>query len=228
MSRDLRRYQVFLLDADGTLLDFDQCQRVALDHMLFDFGYQMTEDLLTSFHRINRGLWRELAAGKIKKQELLPGRFRVFAQEAGLHLAPELANRSFLTHLSYQVFAFPGVEDVLRQLSERSRIVIATNGVDFVQKRRFALSGLMPYIHRIVVSEAVGANKPEAAFFEAALKLAGSPDPATVLMVGDSLESDIKGANDFGLDSCLYDPKAIHPRGDAKYTIRKLEELLDF
>ncbi|NLB08779.1 MAG: hypothetical protein GX832_03790 [Clostridiales bacterium] len=67
MSRDLRRYQVFLLDADGTLLDFDQCQRVALDHMLFDFGYQMTEDLLTSFHRINRGLWRELAAGKIKK-----------------------------------------------------------------------------------------------------------------------------------------------------------------
>ncbi|NLK02482.1 MAG: noncanonical pyrimidine nucleotidase, YjjG family [Clostridiaceae bacterium] len=228
MSKNSQRYQVFLLDADGTLLDFDQCQRVALDHMLFDFGYPMTEALLASFHRINQGLWRDLAGGKIKKQELLPKRFQIFAQEAGLNLSPELANRSFLTHLSYQVFAFPGVEDVLRQLSERSRIVIATNGVDFVQKRRFALSGLMPHIHQIVVSEAVGANKPEAAFFEAVLKLAGNPDPSTVLMVGDSPESDIKGANDFGLDSCLYDPQAIYPQADAKYTIRKLEELLEF
>ncbi|MGI6090710.1 MAG: YjjG family noncanonical pyrimidine nucleotidase [Saccharofermentanales bacterium] len=228
MSKNSQRYQVFLLDADGTLLNFYQSQKVALDHMLFDFGYQMTEELLASYHRINREFWRDLAAGKIKKQELLPKRFQIFAQETGLDLDPELANRSFLTHLSYQAFVFPGVEDVLRQLFKRSRIIIATNGVDFVQKRRFALSGLMPYTHQIVVSEAVGANKPEAAFFEAALKLAGNPDPATVLMVGDSPDSDIKGANDFGLDSCLYDPKDIHPQTDAKYTIRKIEELLEF
>ena len=76
MSKNSQRYQVFLLDADGTLLDFDQCQRVALDHMLFDFGYPMTEALLASFHRINRGLWRDLAGGRSKNKNCCQSVFR--------------------------------------------------------------------------------------------------------------------------------------------------------
>ncbi|HHV42823.1 MAG TPA: noncanonical pyrimidine nucleotidase, YjjG family [Clostridiaceae bacterium] len=219
-------YAVYLLDADDTLLNFTLGEKHALKNMLYDFDYEMSEELYNTFHRINRGLWKKLADGKIKKSKLLPERFRLFAAEAGLSLIPELANRSFLTHLSYQAIVLPGVESVLEQLSRHSKIIIATNGVSFVQKRRFVLSGLMPYINEILVSEAIGVGKPDPLFFEVALRLAGNPEKKDVLMVGDSVESDIRGANNYGLDSCLYDPQGLNPDSEATFTISKIEELL--
>ncbi len=220
-------YEIYLLDADGTLLDFDQAEKISFASMLADMGLPFNDELFASYHLINRGLWQDMAGGKISKDELLLKRFEILTKQTGLYLKPDLANLSFLTHLSYQALVYPGIEETLKKLSTRGKIAIATNGVDFVQKRRFALSGLMPYIADIFVSEAIGAAKPEPLFFEAALSMLGNPDPDTVLMVGDSPESDIRGAVAFGLASCLYDPKNIHPLSEAQYTIRDLSELLE-
>ncbi len=221
------KYNVFLLDADGTLLDFDEAQRIAFHNLLHDNGFEPTDELFAVFAKINKGIWKDMADGEITKKELLPHRFKLFSEETDIRLDPVLANCSFLTHLSYQGIILPGADELLASLSKRGKIAIATNGVEFVQKRRLALSGLMPYIDQVVVSDAVGAGKPEPLFFEAALHLVGNPDPETVLMVGDAPEADIRGASNCGLDSCLYDPDGIHTNSEATYTIRNLAEVLD-
>ncbi|HHU08173.1 MAG TPA: noncanonical pyrimidine nucleotidase, YjjG family [Clostridiaceae bacterium] len=221
------KYKVFLVDADGTLLDFSEAQKIAFHNLMYDNKQPASEELYTIFSKINRELWKDMAEGKITKTELLPYRFQLFANVTGIKLNPRLANCSFLTHLSYQGIVLPGAKELLAGLSKRGKIAIATNGVEFVQKRRFALSGLMTYIDQIIVSDAVGAGKPDPLFFEAALHLTGNPDPESVLMVGDAPEADIRGASNCGLDSCLYDPMGIHITSEATYTIRNLAEILD-
>ena len=221
------KYNVFLLDADGTLLDFNKAQKIAFHNLLYDIGHETSDELFTIFSKINRELWKDMAEGKITKPELLSCRFQLFSDVTDVKLDSKLANCSFLTHLSYQGIALPGAKELLVDLSKRGKIAIATNGVEFVQKRRFALSGLMPYIDQIVVSDAIGAGKPDPLFFEAALSLVGNPDPRSVLMVGDAPEADIRGANNCGLDSCLYDPDGVHTASEATYTIRNLAEILN-
>ena len=85
-------------------------------------------------------------------------------------------------------------------------VYLVTNGLSDVQRSRLARSPLKPFIRDIVVSQDVGAAKPDPRMFLAALERAGNPDPRDVLMLGDSLSSDICGANSAGIDSCYLNP----------------------
>nr|MDJ0498493.1 HAD-IA family hydrolase [Acidimicrobiia bacterium] len=96
-----------------------------------------------------------------------------------------------------------------------------------VVRARIARLGLEPLFDAIVISGEVGVSKPDAAIFELALVALGQPEKPTALMVGDSLSSDITGANNFGIAACWYNPaRKTRPNGvNIDHEIASLDEL---
>lgn len=225
MTHPIPPYALYLLDADGTLLDFEAGEAAALCVTFQHFNLPI--EAMDSYRRINSGLWRQLAEGTIHREALFSQRFGLFAREQGISLDSVRVNRFFLEQLSRQAQHMPGAEETLKALSSRAKVAVVTNGVSFAQRERFRRSGLMPYIQHLIISEEVGAEKPSLVIFERALKLCGHEDKATALMVGDELATDIAGANAFGIASCLYDPKGKHWQHEADYRITALMELID-
>ncbi len=121
----------------------------------------------------------------------------------------------------------PNVLDVLGELSEVATLAIVTNGFDRVQSRRVAESGMKDFIEEVFVSEKLDSEKPNRKIFDAAPRALGVENRAHVLVVGDSLTSDILGGVNAGLDTCWYNPNHAENPGKVcpTYEISNLEEL---
>ena len=99
--------------------------------------------------------------------------------------------------------------------------------IKMVQTRRLAESGVMNFMEDVFISEKMGCEKPNARIFDAALRALGVENREHVLMVGDSLASDIQGGSNAGLDTCWYNPNHAENPGKVipTYEIASLEEL---
>lgn len=218
-------YACYLLDADDTLIDFPVCEEIAFRAVLKNAGILFSRERFQHYQEINRGYWQKLASGRVTKDYLLVQRFRDFALEEGLSLNAEEANTRFLHHLGQQGPTLPGARELVKALHNKAQVIIVTNGVASAQKGKLHHSGLLPYIDHVIISEEVGAEKPLPAIFEAALCRAQVTDKRTAVMVGDSPDSDIKGARDYGIDSCLYDPHDRYADVDCTFRVRHLSEV---
>ena len=137
-------------------------------------------------------------------------------------------NKFYLDQLStHPDLAAPNVLDVLKELSEVATLAVVTNGFDRVQSRRVAESGMKDFIEEVFVSEKLDSEKPNRKIFDAALRSLGVENREHVLMVGDSLTSDIQGGINAGLDTCWYNPNHTENPGKVcpTYEISNLEEL---
>lgn len=219
-------FPCYLLDADGTLLDFVADERAALTATLEQAGLPADEPTLALYHRINQDLWHRLALGEITREALFSQRFYLFSQEINQPLDSLATNQLFLENLSRQAHLMPHALETLRFLHTNAQVAIITNGVTWVQKERFRRSGLLPHIDHLVISQEVGCEKPAPGIFAHALRLFGRTGPEGVLMVGDEPATDIKGARDFGIISCLMDPEGRHQTHQADYRITSLAELI--
>ena len=103
--------------------------------------------------------------------------------------------------------------DVLRELSEVATLAVVTNGFDRVQSRRVRESGILDFVEDVFVSEKMDSEKPNRKIFDAALRALGVENREHVLMVGDSLSSDVQGGVNAGLDTCWYQPR---PRRESR------------
>lgn len=81
----------------------------------------------------------------------------------------------------------------------------------------------------LVISEEIGAAKPDPAIFDAAFHLLGDPPREEVLIIGDSLTSDIAGGVNYGIDTCWFNPSQMSPDTslDFNFEISDLRQLLD-
>lgn len=119
--------------------------------------------------------------------------------------------------------------EVLQALRGRSRFAIVTNGLQAIHRSRLAHSAIRDYISALIISEEEGSAKPHGNFFETASASTGHPVKSEVLIIGDSLTSDMQGDVDYGIDTCWFNP-ASEPRPDhlpITYEIKNLRELLD-
>lgn len=225
-----KKYEVILLDADGTILDFDKAQEDALKNTLEFFGIvENFEEIKERYDVINAKLWKDLEKGSITKDKIKTERFQKLSDELNLKLDGEKCGSKYLEYLGKTSFLLDGAKELCKYLKERYQVIIVTNGIKKVQESRFAASLLMPYIDALIVSEDVGVNKPDPYIFEHALNVAKNPDKSKVLMVGDSLTADIGGGNSFGLDTCwvnLKDKKAIKDMKPT-YEINGLHEMYE-
>jgi 2-haloacid dehalogenase len=223
------KYKWLLFDADGTLFDFNSAEASALCKALGQFGVPYTPERLTTYQRINNQLWRELENGLITPGVLGVRRFELFFEELQLDLSPHSFSQAYLEQLGTCSELIAGAVEILQTLHTRYKLAIVTNGLKAVQRSRLACSPIRDYIAEMVISEEVGAAKPDLAIFDAAFERIGRPLKSEALMIGDSLTSDIEGGYRYGIDTCWYNPtnQSQSVGLDITYQIGSLSELAD-
>ena len=221
--------KVILWDIDGTLLNFKAAEAVAIRACFASHGLgECTDEMLAEYSGINDKWWKRLERGEVTKPEVLIGRFREFF--AGYGLPGEKAepfNEEYQLRLGDTcVFNDDGGE-LVAQLRGKVKQYAVTNGTRVAQERKLAKSGLGRLFDDVFISELLGADKPNVAFFEAVWAKIGRYDKDEVLIVGDSLTSDIRGGNNAGILTCWYNPEGKKNEAGAKvdYEIRSLQEI---
>jgi 2-haloacid dehalogenase len=222
-------YKWLLFDADGTLFDFDRAEASALCKTMGEFGVPFTPERLTTYRRINERLWRDLENGLITPGVLGARRFELFFEELQLDISPQSFSLAYLAQLGTCSELIAGAVEIIQTLHTRYQLAIVTNGLKAVQRSRLACSPLRDYIAEMVISEEVGASKPDQAIFDAAFERIGRPLKSEALMIGDSLTSDMEGGYRYGLDTCWYNPTSQSQSigMEITYQIRNLGELAD-
>ena len=123
---------------------------------------------------------------------------------------------------------FDGIIEMLEKLSLTHKLYIASNGIAITQHTRLKNNNLNKYFEKIFISEEIGSKKPDIEFFDIIFKEIGVENKDEVLMIGDTLTSDILGANNAGIDSCLVDiHKISNPEIVPTYKIEKTIDLLE-
>ncbi len=221
------RYRWLLFDADDTLFDYRRAEACALEEAFEAAGVPLQPTWMLAYRKVNARAWRELESGRISAARLRVQRFEGLFRTIGVSLDPAAFAAVYLRRLAAQSWLMDGALEVIDPLRADHRLAIVTNGLADVQRPRLAASPIASHIAHLIVSEEVGAAKPQPAIFEAALERMGGPDPRAVLMIGDSLRSDIAGGDAFGLDTCWFNPAGLPADGGpaATYEIRRLAEL---
>jgi 2-haloacid dehalogenase len=222
-------YKWLLFDADGTLFDFDRAEASALRKTMGQFGVPFTPERLATYRRINEQLWRDLENGLITPGVLGARRFELFFEELQLDLSPQGFSLAYLAQLGTCSELLEGAVEIIQTLHTRYQLAIVTNGLKAVQRSRLACSPIQDYIAEMVISEEVGAAKPDRAIFDAAFERIGRPLKSEALMIGDSLTSDMEGGYRYGIDTCWYNPtnQSQSIGMEITYQIRNLGELAD-
>ena len=236
----MQKYKYLIFDADHTLYDYIADELQAFRDLYAELGMPVTEELLAFSRHNSEMVWTEAGLYDVHSPKIqasyhalyrshVKGIFENVFKKFPCEADTEKTGERFLYHLSRQGKLFVGAEQVLSALSKkqggRYEIVIGTNGLSFIQEGR--LRGIRGLVERIFVSQALNAIKPLPAFYHGIFgALNATADEC--LMIGDSLSSDIAGANAVGMDACWFNPKGVELTGCAKpkYQIARLEEIL--
>lgn len=227
------KYQLFLFDLDDTLLDFRASERLSFARTMASLGIDIAQDppggeaLFARYQRFNAALWAELEQGRVSKDSLKVERFRRLFEAARIDADPVRAGDVYLEWLSQTVVLVDGARAACEILAGQGEIGIISNGIEHVQQRRIAVSGLADLIGFVATSEACGHAKPDVRIFEHAVRMARAFQPARTVIIGDRLEADVLGGNRFGIDSCWFNPGRHARNGTAvpTYEVTQLAAL---
>lgn len=229
-------YQWLLFDADGTLFDYAAAERQALARTFAQAGINFDDKVLTTYQQINGQLWGALELGELTPSQIKVQRFVALFETLELEdqvtdvamRDPEAFSARYLKNLGDATDLIAGARSLLDRLDGEVRLALITNGLKEVQRSRLAKSGLDRYFEAVIISDEVGISKPEPGIFDIAFDRMGQPAKDKVLMIGDSLTSDMRGAARYGIDACWFNPdgRPRDPSIDVQYEIQQWDELL--
>jgi putative hydrolase of the HAD superfamily len=222
------KYDLFLFDLDDTLLDFRESERLSFSMALQSLGLKENLASLYEQYQIeNRALWTLFEQAQTTKEHLKVERFRRIFKKNAIEINPEVASDRYLDALPGTVVLIDQAVETCQWLSGHGEIGILTNGMSATQTLRIQNSKLAPYLSFVSVSEDCGFAKPDVRFFEHSIKMAKKFSKSTAIMIGDRLETDILGAQAFGLDSCWFNPHQVKHQSEfiPTYEIKHLSEL---
>jgi putative hydrolase of the HAD superfamily len=221
------RYRWLVFDADGTLFDFHLAETTALRLTTRKHGFEYSSHLHDVYNAISAELWGKFERGETTLKKLRVSRFERLFSELGIGAEPVSFNVDFMNDLGRQTQLLPGAEAVVRVLSARFRLLLATNGIAVVQRPRFARSSIRRYFEDVVISDEIGVAKPQTGYMDVAFSRMGHPPKSEVLMIGDKLSSDIAAGLNYGIDTCWFNPDALPLDGFPKptYEIEDLAEI---
>jgi 2-haloacid dehalogenase len=222
-------YRWLLFDADGTLFDYDKAENSALANTFEQIGYPFEPQYLPEYRRVNSQIWLDFEQGKITQEKLKTRRFELLFEAINIYPDPQEFSDKYLVNLSNGTYLINGAAEILKALHQKFDLAIITNGLTAVQRPRFGKSAIYPYIKKIIISEEIGAAKPDREIFDIAFERMNHPANEEVLIIGDSLTSDIQGGNNYGIDTCWFNPKqkTNEQAITTTFEIQKLDELFD-
>ena len=197
------RYKRILMDLDDTLFDFPTGNRRAVGQLMEELGLS-SPTIFEEYQDINHACWEALERGEMTQERLHVERFRRFLAQKGRGDDPAAVADRFAELLGQQTIPLPHAEETVRAIAQRLPVVLLTNGITVIQRRRLAHARIRQWFSDVIISQEVGLSKPDPRIFELAL---GGVDRRDALMIGDGLRSDVQGANRAGIDICWYNPQ---------------------
>ena len=206
MNKKLIVKDIFF-DLDHTLWDFDKNSMLAFKRVFKKFKITIEFDaFLKIYEPINIEYWKKYREDKVSKENLRRGRlidsFNFFDLIYTTEKIDEIAD-AYIQELPFDNHLFEGAVEILDYLILKYKLHIITNGFEEVQHKKLKNSGIDCYFSTVTTSEEVGLKKPNPKVFLTALNKANSL-PAQSVMIGDSLEADILGANNIGMQTIFY------------------------
>ncbi len=221
--------KTILWDVDGTLLDFDAPEKAAIQSLFREYGFgECPDEMIKRYSQINKDYWERLERKELTKPEILVGRFETFFKEVGIKASfAQEFNDKYQQRLGDTIVFNDGSYEIVRSLRGKISQYVVSNGTIFAQTKKLRVSGLGNLMDGVFLSEQVGFEKPDTKFFDIVLETIQAKDRSKVLIVGDSLTSDILGGSNAGIKTCWYNPKGLPLKCDAKidYEIKDLHEL---
>ncbi|MEO7211912.1 YjjG family noncanonical pyrimidine nucleotidase [Mucilaginibacter sp.] len=225
------KYRHLFFDLDHTIWDFDKNAEETLHELygtynLKDIGLHSADLFIETYTRHNHRLWAQYHLGEITKDELRDARFKSTFTELGLHpsLMPADFEDAYVTLCPTKTNLFPHAHETLEYLQSKYTLHLISNGFKDSTTLKVNGTDLVKYFQNIIISEVVGVNKPDPLIFQHAIDLAGSTKEES-LMIGDSIEADIRGALGFGMDAIYFNPLGLEKPADVPIQISHLKEL---
>ena len=234
----MKKYQIILFDLDDTLVN----TKKALKHILFDIAksmdIKMDENKYLSFLEFDNEFWNDYEAGKIAVPNNLDNpqeiadylralRFQAFFKTISFEEAIIFNDKYQTTFAHYT--PIDGAKELICYLNELGmKLYIATNGPEGLAAKKIEMIEVGNYIRQIYGFEKLKAAKPSEQFFENLFKELGNPPKEKVLLVGDSITTDINGGNNFGIDTCWFNPeeKSLPDGVNPTMIIKSLKKLI--
>lgn len=206
--------KVVCWDVDGTIMNFFEAQKNAIRVLFVHFGIgKCTDEMLLDYDSINHKYWKALERGEISKPQVLTGRFYEFFEKYGIRTdIVESFNEEYQVRLGDTICYYSGAMELIQLFKEKGIVQFAvTNGTKIAQDKKLSGSGLDKIFDGIFISEVVGSEKPSSQFFEpvyeAAKELIPGIDLSEIIIIGDSLTSDMKLGNNVGIKTCWFNSK---------------------
>lgn len=217
-------YTTLLFDVDDTLLDFKQDSKNAFKLMCDALNINYSTILYDNYLQINKERWLAFEQGLIGREAVIIGRFEELFLKYSINFDPKAANDLYFECLGAQCKKMKYAQEVIEQLANSYDLYIITNGVKAAQDSRLELSGFKKYFSDIFISEELGFNKPDPNFFSSIAPKLQEKALNKILIIGDSITSDIQLGLNVGIDTCLLSNNASNK---ATYSIKSLCELLN-
>ncbi|MEY2692382.1 MAG: hypothetical protein RIT03_772 [Bacteroidota bacterium] len=201
--------QHLFFDLDHTLWDFEKNSQLAFER-IFDaqFPQISIDEFIAMYIPINKACWQLYQVDQMSHDQLRYQRLKQSFDAMNVSISDDEINQiaiDYITYLPEFNHLFDGVHEVLDYLQTKYDLHVITNGFAQVQDRKLTQSNLTPYFKTITNSEMAGAKKPNPLIFAHALQVASAKKTNSV-MIGDSLDADVQGALDFGMQAVFFNP----------------------
>lgn len=215
------KYKTLIFDLDDTLIDNNQSIKYAFTVIINQLGLKYSDDLFTKWKKFDTSYWHTWERGdmiipdSVKTLEdkivyLRANRFIIFFRNLKIDFNTAVnLNEMYCSMLGVNIIEIPDASKLLQQLSSDYEILIATNGPKVAAINKLEKAKLKKYISSIICSEEIGFSKPMPEFFNFLFDKAENKDKNKMLLIGDSLTTDILGGMNNGIDTCWFNPDNI-------------------
>lgn len=225
----MHKYKYLLWDIDGTVLDFKASEKAAIKKLFAEFELgECSDEMVSNYSSINSRYWEALERNEMTKSEILVRRFIDFFTSIGIDSSiAEAFNKEYQYALGDTIAYCENSKEILKSEQNEYILIAITNGTEVAQVKKLALSGLDQIFNYVYISEKVGHEKPNKEFFDYVIKESKIKDKGEMLIIGDSLTSDILGGKISNIDTCWYNPNSKSNATDIipTYEIKHLSEL---
>ncbi|MBW7455035.1 YjjG family noncanonical pyrimidine nucleotidase [Paenibacillus sepulcri] len=223
------RYKILLFDLDDTLLDFGANETDSLTKLFQHYGYTLSDELFRIYNAVNKQLWAEYENGIIVLDDVLNARFSETMLRLGKVVDGMEWENLYRELLGNGSQLIEGALEVCQRLSASHRLFVITNGITQTQIKRLKQSGLHGFFEDIFDSQSIGFQKPSTAFFDYVRSHIKDFNIKEALIIGDSLNTDIKGGLLSGIDTCWINTTSQKGNADIQstFTVTSLLELFD-
>ena len=225
--------KVILFDIDNTLLSFDAYVKETMKTGFEKFGIgTYKEEMFDTFTVVNTGLWHALERGELSFEELKKNRWNKIFEHLGIEADGVAFEKYFRECLLESAIPIDGAMELLDYLRGKYTLGVASNGPYLQQVTRLKICGMQPYFSDFFMSEEIGSSKPSVSFFQTCIDRLNAKSeekilPCEMMIIGDSLTSDMAGGIGIGMQTCFYNPaqKPIPGNMNINYNVASLEEI---